>query len=74
MGEKQNAHTLWQGGDHEEDIDVGEKIILKWLGWDGTDWVHMDDDKDHWRALLSMIMSLQIPQSFGKFSEQPSDS
>jgi hypothetical protein len=24
---------------------------LREIGWDGVDWVHMPQDKDHWRAL-----------------------
>jgi hypothetical protein len=41
--------------------DVGERIILKWIGWGGTDWIHMVQVRDHWRALVSTKVNLWVP-------------
>jgi hypothetical protein len=36
--------------------------ILKWIsGWNGMDWIDLAWDRDQWRALVSMIMNLQVP-------------
>jgi hypothetical protein len=40
---------------------------LREIGWDGMDWIELAQDRDQWRALLNMIMNLQVPQNAGKF-------
>jgi hypothetical protein len=44
---------------HWEDQDVGGWTILKWMGWSGLD--HMAQDIDQWRALVNMVLNLQVP-------------
>jgi hypothetical protein len=34
---------------------------LKEIGWDFVDWIHVAQDSDEWRALLSTITGLGIP-------------
>jgi hypothetical protein len=36
-------------------IDLGEKV------WEDVDWMHLDQDRDQWRALVNTIMNLRIP-------------
>jgi hypothetical protein len=31
------------------------------IGWDGMDWIDMAQDGDHWRALVNMVLNLQVP-------------
>jgi hypothetical protein len=31
------------------------------------DWIDLALDRDQWRAFVNMVMSLQVPQNFGKF-------
>jgi hypothetical protein len=31
------------------------------IGWGGTDWMHLAQDRDQWRALVNMLMILQVP-------------
>jgi hypothetical protein len=40
---------------------------LREIGQDGTDWIHLDQDKDRWRALVNMVMSLRVLYNIGKF-------
>jgi hypothetical protein len=51
--------------DHWEDQDVGRWTILKWIlreiGWDGTDWIDLDQGRDQWRALVNTVMNLRDP-------------
>jgi hypothetical protein len=34
------------------------KIDLREIGWDGVDWIDLDQDSDQWRALVNMVMNL----------------
>jgi hypothetical protein len=40
---------------------------LQEVGWGGMDWIDMAQDRDRWRALLSVVMNLQVPQNVGNF-------
>jgi hypothetical protein len=51
--------------DHWEDLEVGGRIILRWLlreiGCGGMDWIDLAQDKDQWRALMNTVMNLRVP-------------
>jgi hypothetical protein len=34
---------------------------LRELGWGGMDWIHLAQDKDHWRALVNTVMNPWVP-------------
>jgi hypothetical protein len=36
-------------------IDIGER------GWGNMDWIDLAQDRDQWRALVNMVMNLQVP-------------
>jgi len=39
------------------------RIILKWIlkNWDrGMDWIDLAQDRDRWRALVNVVMNLQV--------------
>jgi hypothetical protein len=33
---------------------------LREIGWDGMDWIDLAHDRDQWRALVNMVMNLQL--------------
>jgi hypothetical protein len=40
---------------------------LREIGCDGIDWIDLAQDRDQWRALVNMVINLQVPQNAGKF-------
>jgi hypothetical protein len=39
---------------------------LKETGWGGVDWSNLSHDMDQWRAFVSTVMNLRVPQIIGK--------
>jgi hypothetical protein len=33
-------------------------------GWGGVDWIDMTQDRDQWRALVYLVMNLQVLKMF----------
>jgi hypothetical protein len=38
----------------------GIKMDLRETGWEDADWIHLVQHRDQWRALVKMVMNLQI--------------
>jgi hypothetical protein len=36
------------------------KIDLREIGWDSMNWIDLDPDRDHWRALMNTLMNLRV--------------
>jgi hypothetical protein len=34
---------------------------LKEIGWDGTNWIDLAQDKYQWTALVNTVMNLRVP-------------
>jgi hypothetical protein len=47
-------------------VDNAE-MDLREIGWDGMDWIDLDQNRDQWRALVNTVMNLRVPQNAGKF-------
>jgi hypothetical protein len=37
------------------------KMDLREIGWDGMDWINLDQDRDQRRTLMNTIMNLRVP-------------
>jgi hypothetical protein len=37
------------------------KIDLRESGWDGVDWIDLNQGRDQWRALVNKVMNLGVP-------------
>jgi hypothetical protein len=36
-------------------------MVLRDTGWGGVDWTDLAQEKDQWRALVNIIMNIQVP-------------
>jgi hypothetical protein len=36
-------------------------VNLREIGWDGTDWIDLAQDRDQWRALVNTVMNIRVP-------------
>jgi hypothetical protein len=47
------------------DPGVDGRIISRWIfrkwNWGGIDWMELAKDGDRWRALVNVVMNLQVP-------------
>jgi len=66
---KTEVHSeFWWGdvreGEQSEDLGIDRRIILKWIFKKlngGIHWNNLAQDRDRWRALVNVIMSLWVP-------------
>jgi hypothetical protein len=36
------------------------KMDLREVGWEGMDWINLDQDRDRWQALVNAVMNLRV--------------
>jgi hypothetical protein len=67
MGEKRNAYRILVG--KPEEMRPLAKPRCRWednmmdpreTGWDDTDWICLAHNRDQWRALVKMVINLQV--------------
>jgi hypothetical protein len=34
---------------------------LRKIEWNGRDWINLAQDRNQWRALVNMVLNLQVP-------------
>jgi hypothetical protein len=69
MGDKRNAYSILVG--KSEGMELLGRPRRKWvdsikmdlrdIGWDGTDWIDLAQDRDPWRTVVNTVMNLQVP-------------
>jgi hypothetical protein len=37
------------------------RMDVKEIGWKGVEWIHLSQDRDKWRDLVSTVMNLRVP-------------
>jgi hypothetical protein len=68
-GEKRNGHRVLVG--KPEGKGPLETLIRRWednikmelreIVWGVTDWIHLAHYRDQWRALVNIVINLQVP-------------
>jgi CRISPR/Cas system-associated protein Cas7 (RAMP superfamily) len=43
------------------------KMDLQEVGCESSDWIELAQDRERWRALVSALMNLRVPQKAGNF-------
>jgi hypothetical protein len=46
---------------HLGDPGLEGRIILRWIGCGGMDWIDLAQDRDRWQALVTAVMNLRVP-------------
>jgi hypothetical protein len=65
MGEMRNAYNILAGrsegkkpirrSKHRWEDNI--RMYLREMGWEGVDWMHLAQDREHWRALVNTVMA-----------------
>jgi hypothetical protein len=70
MGKMKNVYNIWleslQGRQHLEELRMRRrvddiKVDLRRTELEGVGWIRVVRDRDRWRALVDMVMSLRVP-------------
>jgi hypothetical protein len=75
MGEGRGAYRILVGrpegrrplGRTRHKWEDNIKSDLQEMGWDGVEWIDMAQDRDRWRAVVTAVMNLWVPQNEGNF-------
>jgi hypothetical protein len=68
MGEGRNVYRVLVGkpegkrplGRPRRRWEDGIKMDLGENGWGGVEWIHLAQDRDHWRAVVNAVMKLRV--------------
>jgi hypothetical protein len=69
IGETRNIYRILVGklegkkqlGRHRRRWEDNIKMDLRDIGWGGTDWINLAQDRDKWQALVNTVMNLRVP-------------
>jgi hypothetical protein len=69
IGEKRNAYTILMGKPEGKRPLQRPKHMwmdsirmdLSEIGWDGVDWIDVNQDRDQWRAVANTVMNFRVP-------------
>jgi hypothetical protein len=68
MGEGRNAYRFLVGKPERKGPlerqrrrwEVGIKTDLRKISWGVVEWIHLAQDRDRWRAVVSAVMNLRV--------------
>jgi hypothetical protein len=74
-GRGETCAVFWWGNlrerDHWGDPGIDGRMILRWifrkLDVGGMDWIELAQGRVRWRALMNVVMNLQVPKNVGNF-------
>jgi hypothetical protein len=53
-----------KGRGNSEDLSVNGRKIQEWIlrdiGWEGVEWIHLAQNKDQWHAVVITVMNLRV--------------
>jgi hypothetical protein len=68
MGEEKKVYKVLVGkpegkrplGRPRRRLEDGIRLDLREIGLGGVDWIRLSQDRDRWRAVVSVVMNLQV--------------
>jgi len=42
-------------------------VDLRKIGWEAVDWIHLAQNRKHWRVFINTVMNFRVPQKAGNF-------
>jgi hypothetical protein len=68
MGEGRNVYRVLVGkpvgkrplGRPRHRWEYGIKMDRREIGWGGVEWIHLAQDRDRWRAVVSAVMNPRV--------------
>jgi hypothetical protein len=54
-------------GRHRRRWENNIRMDLTEIGWEGVDWMYLDQDRDQWRVLVNTVMKFRVPSKAGNF-------
>jgi hypothetical protein len=68
-GEKRDAYMILLGkpegrrpiGRCSSRWDDNTKIDVREIGWGGTNWIYLAQNRDQWKALVNTVMNFRVP-------------
>jgi len=75
VGYVRNTHEILVGkpqgkrqfGKSRRKWKASVRMDLRGTGWEGVDWIHLDQDRDHWQDLVSTVMNIRGLEMTGNF-------
>jgi len=64
MGKPEGKRTLRR---HTRRWENNIKMDLQELGYSGTEWIDLAQDRDRWRALVNSAKKFRVPYNAGNF-------
>jgi hypothetical protein len=69
MGEMRNAYNILVGkperktplGKPSHRLEGNIRMVLREIGWETVDWMHLAEYRDQWQALENTVMNLRVP-------------
>ena len=67
VGKPEGKRPLGRPRRRRED-NIG--VDLQDVGYWGTEWIDLAQDRDRWRALVNAVMYLRVPYNWGEFLDR----
>ena len=55
----ERARRRWEGNTKMD--------LREFVWWGGIDWIDLVQDRDRWRALVTVVMNFRVPRNAGNF-------
>jgi hypothetical protein len=43
------------------------RVVLKEIGWEGVDWMHLAQDRDWWRTVVKTVLKFRVTKKAKNF-------